>query len=72
MFFDPGSQDAGSRPDGLFFPHTSQGVVGGIIHHVHEAATQTTIFQPIMETAVQLHELPEVRFALPSDGQTGD
>ena len=61
-----GSQDARSRPDRLFFPQTSHGFVGGVIHHVHQAATGTTIFQPIMETAVQLHQFPEVRFAFPS------
>jgi len=41
-------------------------MVRGIIHHVHQAATWTTIFQPIMKTAVQLNQFPEVRFALSS------
>src|ERR1700747_3761401 len=31
MFLDPGPQHARSRPDGLFFPHTSHGMVSGII-----------------------------------------
>ena len=66
IFLDPGPQHARSRPDRLFFPHTSQAVARGIIHHVHQAAPRTTLFQPIMETAVQLHQFPKVRFALPS------
>jgi hypothetical protein len=64
IFSDPGLQHAGCRPDRLFFPHPRFHYAGGILDHVHQAAPRTTLFQPVMKTAVQLHQFPKVGFAL--------
>ncbi len=51
------------RPDGFRFPHAGLGRAGRVIHHVHQATARTALFQPVMETSVQLHQLAKVRLA---------
>src|SRR3989442_7288597 len=45
---NPGLQDIGCRPDGLFFAHTSLRFARGIVDPVHPTAPPTTPLQTIM------------------------
>src|SRR5215469_4900118 len=65
MVLDPGPQYTRRRPNRLFLAHTRFAMAGGVIHHVHQAAPRAAPFKPIMETAIQLHELAKMGFALP-------
>jgi hypothetical protein len=64
IFFNPAPQHPGRRPDRLCFAQMSLRLAGGIVHHVHQAASRTPFFQPIVKTTIQLHQFAKVGFTL--------
>jgi len=59
----PGAQHVHRRPDGFLLAHPAQRGGGGIVHQVHQAAARPASFQPVVEAAVQLHQLAKMLLA---------
>src|SRR5215813_1216784 len=66
ILLHPGPQHSHRRPDRFFFPQTGLRRARSIVHHDHQATSWSTPFQPLLETPVQLHQLPKVPLAFPS------
>src|SRR6266699_1160946 len=62
--FDPGAQRIDHRPDRLLLAQLRPRRAGGVIHQVDQAAPRSPLFQPGVETAIHLHHLSKMLFAL--------
>jgi hypothetical protein len=61
VLFDPLPQHARRRPNRFLLAQAGFHRRGRVVHHVHQACLPGAALIPVMETAVHLHQLPEVR-----------
>ncbi len=66
ILFDPLPQHARRRPDRFLLAQAGFYRRGRVVHHVHQASLPGPVLIPVMEAAVHLHQLPEVRPPLAS------
>jgi hypothetical protein len=63
---DPGAQDSHRGPDRFLRAEPTQAPAGRIVHQRQQTAVGAAILHPGMKTAIQLHQLAEMRHALPT------
>src|SRR5262249_62261196 len=62
---DPAVEQSSCCPGGLLRGKLGAHRTRGIIHHVHQTGARAAFFQPLMKTAIQLHQFTEMHLALP-------
>ncbi len=55
VLLNPSPQYPDRRPNGFFGEEARLGLRGSVIDHMHQAASPSSFFQPIMKAPIHLH-----------------